>query len=397
MTRTAFASALALALGSHARAQEGFPATQQGPGGPRVKELGSTGQDADAALSGEAQDFTRMGTEEARPGELPEYHTVKTGDTLWDLSKTFLNDPWAWPTVWSYNPQITNPHWIYPGDRVRLWPPGAAAPPAPPPSESQLQVGGSTWLQTNARVHPATIFERQDYFVDEAELAQSAEVAASRAERMLLVNGDTLFMDPPSGTTMRVGQRYTVFRVERPLVHPNDPDRKLGWLVHMLGTVEVSDSPPGRAATGTVVDSDFSYPIERGDRVGPLKLRTVEIVPKESEAQAAGVIVALQDRRQVAPQRISAVVDVGSADGVQVGNRLLVVSRGDPAMRSRMATVKRDVDAMLREAARGNEFPPETIGEILAIDVRDHVTLGVTTNLRRELQVGDHVVLKRGY
>src|SRR5215471_14225181 len=54
----------------------------------------------------------------ASPGQV---HTVVRGDTLWDLSQHYLGTPWYWPKVWSYNPEIANPHWIYPGNQVRFF------------------------------------------------------------------------------------------------------------------------------------------------------------------------------------------------------------------------------------------------------------------------------------
>src|SRR5262249_41651714 len=64
---------------------------------------------------------------EVHTGPVPELHVVRRGDTLWDICWFYFNDPWQWPRVWSYNPQITNPHWIYPGDLVRLLPRGMFA------------------------------------------------------------------------------------------------------------------------------------------------------------------------------------------------------------------------------------------------------------------------------
>ncbi|HZI15707.1 MAG TPA: LysM domain-containing protein, partial [Myxococcus sp.] len=51
---------------------------------------------------------------DSAPGEV---HAVQDGDTLWDLSQRYLGSPWYWPKVWSYNPEIANPHWIYPGNQ----------------------------------------------------------------------------------------------------------------------------------------------------------------------------------------------------------------------------------------------------------------------------------------
>jgi hypothetical protein len=68
----------------------------------------------------------------AREQLIPERYVVRSGDTLWDVTGRFYGNPWEWPRVWSYNPEITNPHWIYPLDQLRLRPPGSAQPVAQP-------------------------------------------------------------------------------------------------------------------------------------------------------------------------------------------------------------------------------------------------------------------------
>ena len=64
-----------------------------------------------------------------RTPEVPEEYLVEEGDTLWDVCEYYFGEPRRWPTVWALNPHITNPHWIYPGDILRLRLPGELTGP----------------------------------------------------------------------------------------------------------------------------------------------------------------------------------------------------------------------------------------------------------------------------
>ena len=84
-----------------------------------------------------------MVTEAAAPinPSAPKSYVVQRGDTLWGLAAKFLKDPWLWPEIWYVNPEVTNPHRIYPGDTLRLALSGADWPNTwPPPSGAPLEV-----------------------------------------------------------------------------------------------------------------------------------------------------------------------------------------------------------------------------------------------------------------
>src|SRR5208283_2774499 len=86
--------------------------------GKPVQELPQEETTPPAATKKTAPAKSETGAAPELPGTT---HTVVPGDTLWDLSQHYLGSPWYWPKVWSYNPQIANPHWIYPGNQVRFF------------------------------------------------------------------------------------------------------------------------------------------------------------------------------------------------------------------------------------------------------------------------------------
>ena len=101
--------------------EKSYP-TQGSP--PRKLEQGQNGHWTANASAGKTEGY--------------EIHTVKSGDTLWNITQEYLKDPFLWPQVWEANPNVANPHWIYPGDEILIkkkivvMAPAAPAPPEQP-------------------------------------------------------------------------------------------------------------------------------------------------------------------------------------------------------------------------------------------------------------------------
>jgi len=92
----------------------------EGMGGEQEPEAAGPSSMKEARLTGRG--YRVGGGSSMNPKGDREVHVVQEGDTLWDISQHYYGDPWNWPELWSFNPEITNPHWIYPADQVRLSP-----------------------------------------------------------------------------------------------------------------------------------------------------------------------------------------------------------------------------------------------------------------------------------
>jgi hypothetical protein len=309
-----------------------------------------------------------------RRRDVPRYHSVQKGDTLWSLCSHYYGDPWAWPQIWAYNKKITNPHWIYPGDQVRL----LSGPTVSPRGERQETIRVSGYKSRNAN----EIKLRQNGFADPKELEHTATIAGSKEERLLLSQYDELYIEGNDKFLPKKGESYTVYRVRETI---KSDKKTIGHLVEILGTVRVKEDPNKKKVARAVVTESIN-PIERGDRIGVLRRRYVRVPIKSADRNLEGLIVAtMREGKHIATEEL-VFVDRGRNQGVQQGHRMLVVRRGDGYKR------------LLQDADDNNpRFPRETVAEVTALDVRDDVFVGLVTRAIREVRIGDRVQMRRGY
>ncbi|HEX3483015.1 MAG TPA: LysM peptidoglycan-binding domain-containing protein [Kofleriaceae bacterium] len=314
-------------------------------------------------------------------GPLPELHVVRRGDTLWDICFFYFNDPWQWPKIWSYNPQITNPHWIYPGDLVRLLPRGvfAAAPAATVPAEPENPAPPAQADALPAPQRRIQVGIKQTAFVEKTDLDTSITITGSVDEKVLLGNGDQVYLSYPAGKPPKPGDRYSIY-VPNNVVRAGSTE--VGAYVHVLGTLQVLSVKQDKQAQGVILEANQE--IERGAKVGPLltTFRTVPPVPPKVNAQ--GTVVAMLTYDQLVGQGEVVFIDLGRRSGVEVGNRMFVVRRGD-ALPSRMNEQTGQDD---------RKFPARALGEIVLVDVGDRISVGLVTLAVQEMNIGDLVMMQ---
>lgn len=328
---------------------------------------------------------------EATVGEFApagEAHRVVRGDTLWDLSERYLGNPWHWPRVWSYNPEIENPHWIFPGDVVRLAPPSGGLPPAPALEEEafesfendiplevpEVAVVGQIGFHKRGRSF------RTDGIITRAALDASGRISNAFDEKELLSEGDRVYLEVPKGQKLREGESYVVFRTEGRIYHPVT-EAFMGYFTRILGSVRVLDASPYRKYVVAQIERSFEE-IERGDRIGP-SLFDFErpVAPRPNPRNLVGRIAATIDSgvREVG-QDMLVFVDRGKAHGVEPGNRFQVVRAGD--------------GLELTDEDLVSDLPYETVAELVVLEVHEQTSAALVVNARREFQVGDRVVMR---
>lgn len=327
----------------------------------------------------------------------PEIHTVKRGDTLWSISDLHFSSPWAWPKVWSMNPEIQNPHWIYPGDHVRL---RAASRTAQQSPRTTMTIGTGTVTLRKAEVPAQTIFLRDRGYIADQVKDIWGEIGGSPSEQMLLSYNSDVYLEIKKGQEVTVGQELTIFRPLRSV----SADEK-GTIVAILGTARVNRwDPKTRVARAKITESlDV---IERGAKVGPVG-RSFDIVPPQaSEVDVWAKITASLYPHVFYGQEQVVFIDKGAKDGLQPGNRLFAVAKGDQWKRSlsvasEYAALRPDDEGLGVEDARGSgrdeDYPEEVIGEIRVLRVRDNTATCLVTSSSRELEPGFQVVSRKGY
>jgi hypothetical protein len=348
----------------------------------------------------------------------PDTYTVKPGDTLWDLSGRFLNNPWYWPKIWSYNPEIANPHWIYPGNLLRFYPSAEEAPTRvePVPGSPDLPIAEADVaeeeepeppreLEDLSRADmkaPASVdesdavavagpykigytptrarFARRDTFVTPRELAESGSIRAAFEEKLMLSTLDRAYATFENQADVKVGETYVVYKTERPIYHPTTGEL-FGYQSVVLGAAKVV-AVEDRAAT--LVVSQTIEPIERGAMLGPWTQKIFRPIDRAPNRRAVeGKIIASQvDVVTQMGEHHVVFLDKGEVDGVEEGNVFTVVRSGDQ--------YGRDPTAPTWDSG----LPSERVGDLLVVDVKEKASAALVTRSLKELMIGDRVEMR---
>lgn len=313
-----------------------------------------------------------------RPGH-PQKYTVVKGDTLWDIAARFLRSPWRWPDIWYVNPQVANPHLIYPGDVLELvylnGKPQLRLSRGPRNVKLSPGVRSTPWdgaIPTIPMDAIAPFLSRP--YVLEAGQAEAAPYIVSFADEHIIggagVRAYVRSIEESGGKyhVVRPGDAY----------RDADTDEVLGYEAAYVGAVEVTR--PGDPATVFFNNSHLESII--GDRLIPVGDDRIwaNFTPMPPDFAIQGSIISVLNGVSQIGQYNVVVIDRGTREGLQPGHVLRVDRRGE--------TIRDVVTPDSRDTVK---LPDEEAGTLMIFRTFERVSFGLVLDATRAIHVLDRV------
>ena len=322
----------------------------------------------------------------------PDSYVVKRGDTLWGIAKVFLRDPWFWPEIWQVNPQVHNPHLIYPGDTLRLV--YIDGRPQIVLQRGELERGNGVRVEPRVRSEPldaaittipyATVaaFMSKPSVLDREQIKAAPYVLATRDLHVVMSEGDTVYARG-FASPAELGSHYNVVRVGDPLIDPDDK-RVLGYDGIFTGSGHVTR----QGDPTTLIMTESARESRAGDKLIPGGVDVpLDFIPSAPRTKTNGRIIAVSDGVTIIGQYEVVVVNRGARDGLAPGNVLGVFDTG-PLVAD---TDKKGFFNLDRLGAKKVALPSERTGTFMVFKTFDNISYGLIMEATNLIRVGDKI------
>lgn len=317
----------------------------------------------------------------------PKSYVVKRGDTLWGIASMFLRDPWLWPEVWYVNPQVANPHLIYPGDTLTLAY-GANGQP-----QIVLTHGSGARLDPRLRSDPidgavptipySTIqaFLSRPTLLTTDQVKHAPYILAARDDHQIAGTGNEVYVRNLSGA--QANARYSVVHVGDPLRDPDD-GKVVGYQGIYTGTALVSR--PGEVTKAVLIDT--ARETLRGDKVLASDASVpLNFMPAPPRTNVHGRIIAVVDGTDLIGQYQIVAINRGLRDGINNGT-VLAIDRAGESVRDVYGNgnMARTMQTVGTSFAKRVKLPDERTGTMLIFRAFDRMSyaliLGATDTIK---------------
>jgi hypothetical protein len=312
----------------------------------------------------------------ATPAE-PTIYVIQQGDTLWGLSERFFNDPNYWPNLWARNQQVTNPHLLFPGQRVRVYPDRIEIEPAPPRpavSESVPPPAPAAAAATKEKTYSVSGSEG---FLLDRDFKPAGVIISSNQNHQIVGEDDIVYTDLGKVHGAKVGDRFLVFRKLNAVSHPVT-NVILGYRVIPLGSIQLSEVE-GKASKALITES--FQEIGPGAFLLPYRDRRKEVPLKAAGTDLVGYIVETQTGYRAIAAGDLAFLDLGTANGLEPGNYLYVVRDIQPDQQYVSAPI--------------DKLPVDVVGALVVVETAANTSTALVVKSIDTIYRGDRVELKK--
>ncbi|MFQ5900849.1 MAG: LysM peptidoglycan-binding domain-containing protein [Thermodesulfobacteriota bacterium] len=309
-------------------------------------------------------------------------YTIKKGDTLWDISEMFLNDPFKWPEIWKINPFIVNPDLIYPGEVLTFGPDGKLLII---PAEKAIEEKVEEVTKKMAVEKEVTEVKPEPLIVSLSPLGQKrgilsiediegvGVILASREGRLLMGEGDDIYVSMAAERDVRQNERFSIFDDLGEIIHPLSGETA-GHRIEIIGVLEIL----GKKDDVYEARITASYKeIDKGARIMPYREPVKEVVIKEGNDPIDGIILTSLDDRVSMSERDIVFIDKGDKDGLEVGNLLTIYKRGKEA-----------ADPLSKKVV---SLPIVSIGSLVIIEIQSATSAAMVMDSNKSIYKGDIV------
>jgi LysM repeat protein len=349
-------------------------------------------------------------------GSHPSSYVVKRGDTLWDISAKFLGKPWQWPEIWQANPQVKNPHLIYPGDvlslaytdRLSVKPGARTAPPVPAINLDKVRPFLKNLTVVDSYEHlPRVVGLEEDRLravagqmvyavgLEAAEPGQKFAIVRPMARYARATQGrDTTYAEDLLEDGSRHGTQaldwersWSAGRVER-----SKRLEILGYELKQVGVGTYVRSASGASDAGTLVLEEGEVEVRKNDRLVPADETPYDAQffphpPKDGAADAGIQVLAVADAFITGGTRDVVALSGGSLDGVDNGTVFSIWRQGSSVI-DRLHDPEDSRYTESRTSTRDITLPDEPVAYVMVFRTFDKVSYGLIMRSTKQTQVG---------
>jgi len=363
--------------------------------------LATIGLGLSVPLSSVAQDSSTRtlatGSHIPLAADAPDRYTVKRGDTLWDIAKVFLREPWYWPEIWYLNPQVANPHKIYPGDVLAL----VNVDGQPRLTIQERAAGGPDVHGGSERLSPHV----RSTPIDQSITAIPAETIQAFAGRPTILTSSQVKSGPHllamrdrhvvggAGVEVYAGgmkeaapdSRYSIIHVDQPVRDPQS-NKLLGYRGIYVGAANVVD--PGNPTK--LVLTETAREALLGDKLYPESSDIpLDFVPHAPNSDVHGAIAAVSGV-SVAGQYDVIAINRGTKHGLEAGNVLAILQRGE-VIRDKYGSggVASDATSVGTGFGKRVRLPDERLGVAMVFKTYENMSYALIMEATHPVRVGD--------